>query len=85
MRFVFPLGAGLVVYREGRKMKKRYIHLGSNSENIKEIQKVGSERTKGDAGCERMVFAVNSNPFPMKFNPNLYKWFWEQGKMTINL
>ena len=44
-------------------MKKSRSMLGPNSENIKVVQQIGSGRTKGDVGCDRMVFAINSNLF----------------------
>ena len=63
MRIFFPLGAGLFTCREVGKGRKRKSILGQNLENIKVVQKIGPGRTKGDVGCDRMVFAINSNLF----------------------
>ena len=47
--------------------------LGPNFENIRVVHQIGSGRIKGDVGCDRMVFAINSNPFSIKFNSKLNK------------
>ena len=53
-------------------------------ENKKVVQKIGSGRIKGDVGCDRMVFAINSDIFSMNFDLFLNKWSLDQGKKTIN-
>ena len=37
--------------------------VGPNLKNIRVVQQIGSGRTKGDVGCDRMVFAINCNLF----------------------
>ena len=63
MRILFPLGRGLFTCREVEKRRKRRSILSPNLENIKVVQQIGSGRIKGDVGCDRMVFAINSNLF----------------------
>ena len=58
--------------------------LGPNFENIRVVQSVGSGRIKGDGGCDRMVFFMNSNIFSSKFNSFFNKWSLDQGQKTIN-
>ena len=58
--------------------------LGLNFENMRVVQKIGSGRTKGDVGCDRMVFAINSDLFLIKFNSQFNKWSLDQGQKTIN-
>ena len=65
-------------------MKKCMSILGPNSENIKMVQKIGSGRTKGDVGCDRMVSAINSDLFLIKFHLSFNKWSLDQGKKAIN-
>ena len=57
---------------------------GPNLENIRVVQKVGSGRTKGDVGCDRMVFATNSDLFWFPFDSKFSKWSLDQGQKTIN-
>ena len=59
--------------------------IASYFENIREVQKIGSGRTKGDVGCDRMVFAINSDLLLMQFNSFFNKWSLDQGQKTINL
>ena len=42
-------------------MKKSRSILGPNFENIRVVHQIGSGRIKGDVGCDRMVFAINSD------------------------
>ena len=37
-----------------------------------------------DVGCDRMVFAINSDLFLMKFNSKFNEWSLDQGQKTIN-
>ena len=53
-------------------------------ENKRVVKKVGLGRTKGDVGCDRMVFAINSSLFLMKFNPQNNKWSLDKGQKTTN-
>ena len=41
--------------------------------------------TKGDVGCDRMVFAINSDIFVIVFNSKFSKWSLDQVQNTINL
>ncbi len=68
MRIFFHLGASLLICREVDKLRKCRSILGPNFENIRVVQKIGSGRTKGDVGCDRMVFAINSNLFVIQFS-----------------
>ena len=52
--------------------------------NIRVVQKTGSGRIKGDVGCDRMVFAINSNLFVIELNSFLNKCSLDQGQKTIN-
>ena len=63
MRIFFPLGRGLFTRREVGKLRKHRSISGPNPENIRVVQKIGSGRMKGDVGCDRMVFAINSDLF----------------------
>ena len=58
--------------------------LGPNFENIRVVQKVGSETKMGDVGCDRMVFAMNSDLLLIKFNSFFNKWSVDQGRKNIN-
>ena len=58
--------------------------LGPNFENIRVVQKIDSGRIKGDVGCDRMVFAIDSDLFVMKVNSFFNKWSLDQGQETIN-
>ena len=58
--------------------------LGPDFENLRIVQQIGSGRTKGDVGCDRMVFAINSNLFSIQLNSFSYKWSLDQGQKTIN-
>ena len=68
MRIFFPLGASLFTCKEVGKWRKRMSILGQNPENIGVVQKVGSKTEMWDVGCDRMVFAINSNLFLIQFN-----------------
>ena len=37
-----------------------------------------------DVGCDRMVFAINSDLFVIKFNYEFNKWSLDQGQKTID-
>ena len=39
---------------------------------------------KGDVGCDRMVFAINSDLFFIEFDSKNNKWSLDQGQKTIN-
>ncbi len=43
-------------------------------------QKRYSGRTKGDVGCDRMLFAIHSDMCLIKCNENLNEWFWTRVK-----
>ena len=58
--------------------------LGPNPENIKVVPKIGSKTKMWDVGCDRMVFAINSDLFLIKFNLFFNKWSLDQGQKTIN-
>ena len=64
MRIFFPLGRSLCTCR-GRLENKENVgpFLGPNLENIKVVPKIGSKTKIWDVGCDRMVFAINSNLF----------------------
>ena len=57
---------------------------GPNLKSIRVVSQNGSGRTKGDVGCDRMVFAVNSNLSSMNFNSVFNKWYLDRGQKTIN-
>ena len=59
-------------------------HLNPNPENIRVVQKVGSKTKMWDVGCDRMVFAINSNLFLIKFNSFFNKWSLNLDQKTIN-
>ena len=61
MRIFFPLGRGLFTCREVGKRRKGRSILGPNLENIRVVPKSGSETKIWDVGCDRMVFAINSD------------------------
>ena len=73
MRIFFPFGGGLFTCREVGKRRKRRSIFGPNPENIRVVQNSGSGRTKGDVGCDRMVFAMNSNLVLVELNSTLNK------------
>ena len=58
--------------------------LGPKFENIRVGQKIGSARIKGDVGCDRMVFAINSDLFLIKLNYCFNKWSLDQSQKTRN-
>ena len=58
--------------------------MGVILENIKVVQQIDSGRTKGDVGCDRMVFAMNSNLFSIHFNYVFNKWSLDRGPKTRN-
>jgi len=39
---------------------------------------------KGDVGCDRMVFAINSDLFLIEFDSKINKLSLDQGQKTIN-
>ena len=84
MRIFFPLGRGLFTCREVGKLRKCRSILGPNPENITVVQKIGSKTKMWDVGCDRMVFAINSNLFLIKFNSFFNKWSLNLDQKTIN-
>ena len=58
--------------------------LGPNFENMRVVQKIGSGWIKGDVGCDRMVFAINSDLCLIQINSFFNKWSLDQGQKTIN-
>ena len=48
------------------------------------VQKIGSGTKMWDVGCDRMVFAINSNLFLVQFNSFFDKWSLNLGQTTIN-
>ncbi len=84
MRIFFPLGASLFTRREVGKRRKRRSILGPNPENIRVVQKIGSKTKMWDVGCDRMVFAINSNLFLIKFNSFVNQWSLNLAQKTIN-
>ena len=80
----FPLGASLFTCREVGKWGKCRSILGPTFENVRVVQKVGSGRIKGDVGCDRMVFAIDSDIILMKSNSFFNKWSLDQGQKTTN-
>ena len=58
--------------------------MGPNFENIRVVPKIGSKTKMWDVGCDRMVFAINSNLFLIWFNSFIDKWSLDQGQKTIN-
>ena len=48
--------------------------LGQNLENIRIVQKVGSETKMWDVGCDRMVFAIHSDLLLVHFDSEFDKW-----------
>ena len=83
MRIFFPLVASLFICREVGKWRTCRSILGPNIENIRVVQKIGSGRIKGDVGCDRMVFAINSDLCALKINSFFNKWSLDQGQKTI--
>ena len=77
-------GGGVFYLQGSRKTKNIYIHFGSYSENITIIKQIGSKTKMWDVGCDRMVFAINSDPFLIKIHPTFNKWSLDQGQKTIN-
>ena len=80
MRIFFLLGRGLFTCREVGKRRKRRSLFGPNLENIRVVQKFGSGRTKGDVGCDWMVFAMNSDLLFMKCYSFFNKCSLDQGQ-----
>ena len=78
---LFSFG-GVVCLLAGRLGNEE--NVGPNFENIRVVQKNGSGRIKGDVGCDRMVFAINSDLFVMKFNSFFNKWSLNLDQKTIN-
>ena len=83
MRIFFHLGVCLFTCREVGKWRKCKSILGSNFANIEVVQQIGSGRIEGDAGCDRMVFAINSNQSSTKFNSFFNKLSLDQGHKTM--
>ena len=86
MHIFFPLGGSLFTYREVGKWKTRRFFFGPKFENIRVVQQVGSKTKMWDVGSgkDRMVFAINSDPFGIKLNSTFNKWSLDQGQKTIN-
>ena len=63
-------------------MKKCRSIVGPFFENIRVVQQISSGRIKRDVGCDRMVFATNTDLFLIKFNSFFYKWSLDQGQNT---
>ena len=58
--------------------------MGPNLENIRIVQKVGPKTKLWDVGCDRMVFAINSDLVLIHFNSFANKLSLDQGQKTIN-
>ena len=58
--------------------------MGPNFENIRVVQKIGSGRIKGDVGCDRMVFAINSDLCLIEFDSTNSKWSLDHAQKSIN-
>ena len=58
--------------------------LGPNFENIRVVQKIGSGTKMWNVGCDRMVFAINSDLFLIEIDSFFNKWYLDQGQKTIN-
>ena len=54
--------------------------LGPNFENITVVPQIGSKPKMWDVGCDRMVFAINSDLFLIKLNHNLVNGLWTRFK-----
>ena len=52
--------------------------------NIRIVKKQCSGKIKGDVGCDRTVFGINSDLFLIKFNSFFNKWSLDLHKKTIN-
>ena len=57
---------------------------GPKIENRREVPQNGSGTKMWDVGCDRMVFAIKSDIFLIKFNAEIIKWSLDQGQQTIN-
>ena len=79
-------GRGIVFLLIGRLENEENVDsfLGPHFENIRVVHNIGFGRIKGDVGCDRMVFAINSNLFLIQFNSFFNKWSLNQGQKTIN-
>ena len=64
-------------------MKKMYVNFGSKLRKYKSSPKSWFWEDKGDVGCDRMVFAINSNIFLSKFKYWFNKWSLDQGQKTM--
>ena len=53
-------------------------------ENVRVVKKICSMTKKWHVGCDRMVFAINSDLFLIKSNSKFHKWSLDQGQKTIN-
>ena len=84
MRIFFPLWASLFTCREVGKWRKCRSILGPNPENIRIVPKNGSGTKIWDVGCDRMVFAINSGLFLIRFNSIYNKWSLNPYQKTIN-
>ena len=58
--------------------------LGPNFESIRVVQKIGSRRTKGDVGCDRMVFGINSDLVIIELTSFFNKWSLNPDQKTIH-
>ena len=58
--------------------------LGPHFENVRVVPKIGSKTKMWDVGCDRMVFAINSNLFLIEFDSFFNKWSLDQDQKTIN-
>ena len=48
------------------------------------VPKIGFETKMWDVGCDRMVFAINSDLFLIKSDSFFDKWSLDHGQKTIN-
>ncbi len=83
--FRFFLFRGGVCSLVGRleNTKNRSI-CGPHFYNISVVPQIGSEIKMWDVGCDRRVFAINSNLLLIKTNYVFNKWSLDQGQKTIN-
>ena len=81
MRIFFPWG-GPVFLLMGRSENEENVgpSRGHFLENVRVVQKICSRTKMWDVGCDRMVFAMNSDLFLIKFN----KLSLDHGQKTIN-
>ena len=77
MHIFFPLGPVFLL------IGTRSV-LGYFFQDIKVVPKVGSKTKMWDVGCDRMVFAINSNIFLIQMNSIFNKWSLDQIQKTLN-